>query len=210
MQVPSTVGFSVGMTVDIDLGTAAHEVNIIQAFGSLLFASPLKFPHPIGAAIAQAPIPTTTMPHLVYTSIVGVLQFTTTLTPLQSSQSSGCGDGYSLGSSSFAFGGSLNVGSSASDSWGSGESSGHHGSGSCGSALQIWQWILLAICCCCCCLGALAGCLKGGSKKRTKKTKKRVAPEPRREPVEQEREVLVPSYVPVQMLPPVTTVYSAY
>jgi len=56
MQVPSTVGFSVGMSVDIDLGTAVHEVNTIEAFGSLVFASPLQFPHPAGAVIAQASV----------------------------------------------------------------------------------------------------------------------------------------------------------
>jgi len=54
MQVPSTAGFSVGSTVDVDLGTARHEVNIIQSFGSLIFASPLQFAHPAGTVISQA------------------------------------------------------------------------------------------------------------------------------------------------------------
>ena len=54
MQVRSTAGFEVGNTVDIDAGTAIHEVNIIQAFGSLVFANPLQFAHPAGAVISQA------------------------------------------------------------------------------------------------------------------------------------------------------------
>jgi len=40
--------------VDIDLGTATHEVNTIKSFGSLDFANPLKFAHAVGAVISEA------------------------------------------------------------------------------------------------------------------------------------------------------------
>jgi len=54
MQVASTVGFSLGYPVDIEPGTSAHEVNTLQAFGSMVFANPLKWGHPAGAVVSQA------------------------------------------------------------------------------------------------------------------------------------------------------------
>jgi len=135
------------------------------------------------------------------TVIVGYYTFTTTLTPMDSSAES---PDYlrkiakPLGSTP---GGSLNQGSWAYDYWGSGESSGHHATGSSGSFLQIWQWIvvgLLACCCCCACVGLIAG----SKKKRPVKPQSRsrpiqtAAPAPAPEP-----EVLLPPPMPMQMAP---------
>merc|ERR1712072_1472481 len=87
---------------------------------------------------------------------------TTTLTPYDSSASSGSGT--SSDSLNSLSSGSVNEGSSASDSSGSGDSSGSTASGSSGVYLQIWQWVLLAALLCCC-LGAIGAGATMGKKK---------------------------------------------
>merc|ERR1712093_511014 len=73
--------------------------------------------------------------------------------------------------------GSLNKGSSVSDSslpgHSSGDWSGSNASGSSGSNMQIWQWVLL-LGLLLCCKGAICGAImsmSGGKKKPSKKTK---------------------------------------
>jgi len=83
MQVASTGSFSLGSPVDIDPGTAVHEVNTIQAFGSIIFGSPLKFAHAAGAVISQvakAKAPTVSAPVDASCPILPSLENRTTIT----------------------------------------------------------------------------------------------------------------------------------
>lgn len=48
-------GFHIGDAVIIDQGTPQQEVNHIASFGSLVFQTPLKFPHAAGASVATVP-----------------------------------------------------------------------------------------------------------------------------------------------------------
>merc|ERR1712203_1261496 len=83
------------------------------------------------------------------------------------------GKGESSGSSMSSLG-SFNQDSSVSGSSLEGhffgESLGSNASGSSGSYMQIWQWLILATCLCCC-LGGIAAAL--GTGKKTKKKSKR-------------------------------------
>jgi len=51
MDVLVNLGFAVGNTVIIDPQTPVQEVRTIAAFGSMVFSTPLDFPHAVGAAV---------------------------------------------------------------------------------------------------------------------------------------------------------------
>merc|ERR1711871_1556599 len=51
------MGFEIGREVVIDQGHPTEEVNIIAGFGSLLLATPLKYPHGPGASVIQLHTP---------------------------------------------------------------------------------------------------------------------------------------------------------
>jgi len=51
MEINSKYGFKVGDTIDIAPGTSEHEVNEIEAFGSIICATPLKHDHPKGTLV---------------------------------------------------------------------------------------------------------------------------------------------------------------
>jgi len=127
---------------------------------------------PTALCVAPTPPVQLTIVHTVtytetYISSTGT---TTTVTPWDSSASSGCN--FLAAFNPF----SLNQGVLASDSFGSaGSFEGSTASGTCGFDLQIWEWCVLAavVClfCCCCC-----SCARGNKKKRT--VKKKGAPPP--------------------------------
>lgn len=53
LQVGSQAGFEIGKEVVIDQGHMTEEVSVIAGFGSLILATPLKFPHGPGATVTQ-------------------------------------------------------------------------------------------------------------------------------------------------------------
>lgn len=156
--------------------------------------------------------PTTTAAATTSNLFQAKVNKTTTMTPFDSSGSSGSGT--SLASSMPGY---LNTAkSSTSDSLRSGRSSGFKASGSYGSYLQLWQWFLFGGLLCCC-VGILTSvfCLNPGSK-RPAKQKKRALPPPAPEPVKTSEPVMkTPSDSLLQMpvlpaIPPLMpTVYAS-
>jgi hypothetical protein len=61
-NVANQVGFNIGEEVMLGEGTPRQEVNTIKSFGSLVFQSPLKFPHPAGEKIKSVPLVQSTPP----------------------------------------------------------------------------------------------------------------------------------------------------
>jgi len=51
MPINSDYGFKIGDTIDIAPGTSEHEVNEVEAFGSIIAATPLKHDHPKGTLV---------------------------------------------------------------------------------------------------------------------------------------------------------------
>lgn len=101
-------------------------------------------------------------------------QFTTTITPYDSSSSgSGGASSESLNSAS------LNEGALASDASESAHSSGSNQSGSSASYLPIWQWLVIISTACCCTAGLLAALYT----RKPKKPRKKPAPIPAPLPV---------------------------
>merc|ERR1712216_53230 len=103
------------------------------------------------------------------TVVVTLAPSTTTVTPWDSSSGSSGTSSDSLVSDS------LNDGSSSVDSSGSTESSGWYQSGSSGSFMNNWAWVLL-LCCLGIFKGAIISALCSKSKKPAKKGTKKAAP----------------------------------
>jgi len=57
MPINSDYGFKIGDTIDIAPGTSEHEVNEVEAFGSIICATPLKNDHPKGTKVVKAAKP---------------------------------------------------------------------------------------------------------------------------------------------------------
>jgi len=57
MPINSDYGFKIGDTIDIAPGTSEHEVNEVEAFGSIICATPLKHDHPKGTKVVKAAKP---------------------------------------------------------------------------------------------------------------------------------------------------------
>jgi len=57
MPINSDYGFKIGDTIDIAPGTPEHEVNEVEAFGSIICATPLKNDHPKGTKVVKAAKP---------------------------------------------------------------------------------------------------------------------------------------------------------